>query len=898
MDFYSEPKLATPGSLATGSALEAFGDSLTLGTGATTPATGGYAPLVAAAKGWTLANHGVNGGMCITQQIQIYALSVLPGTISSYLIGPNDERVYGTDPTRFPIYQGALTAQLAWLAIPEAKKVRGQATAAIAYAGTWADDVATYGGTLGRSSTTNGSTATLTLTGRHLFIATRIQDGNAGTFTLTVDGALYGSYSCAAPGLIAGNLNYAPSGIVIPNLSDGVHTVLLTVTSATAAGNVVWLDWAAGSGGVRQVAGPYCYSIGVPRMSAAGYTAFGGSEATVAEYNRFLRGLCGFLGYCGLNVIFVDASPYVEPTADISGDGIHPNDQGHRHLRDAFLEAANLAANGPARTGGTPGLPNVVASPTLVSFWTMAGSVWADRLDVSSTGVVPYVPVRANRAISQSFWGTSGAVLGVAPGTLTDTSSAGTVGTTWGTTSLAAATIAASSATTYSGFAATLNIAGPPVAGANVTLSFPLALYVGSGTSRFEGPLSLGSGVVREKFKLFDSPGSPNAKYGLGILGGEWSMYCPDSAHFSWGTFAAADGTTYVEVARLDNAGRLGLLKSPTAQLDILIGAAARQGIAINSAASPTADIANLVATGFGSFRVDRDGAAVVAQGTVDATRKPPGQTATATWNSAGTAFTQLLSNAVDTASRSDSLLEDWQVGGVSRGSLLKTGSWRGTTFEPTLAKRWTIQGQVGGTTVDARGVAAPTNNQTPTNVQDARGDWLNFQTAAVVSSIAGWTPGGAAFTNTSLQVGPIVQAIVEFPLAADRTNAGQIWVGLVSGAVAIAANLNGLSGVAFLLRSTDTNWQVAVNNGAATAPATVDSGVAAAAATRYTLRIDASDPANVRFWINGVFVSLQTANLPAVATPLGLVVATANGAAATTQRTLRISQATCDQAA
>lgn len=60
------------------------------------------------------------------------------------------------------------------------------------------------------------------------------------------------------------------------------------------------------------------------------------------------------------------------------------------------------------------------------------------------------------------------------------------------------------------------------------------------------------------------------------------------------------------------------------------------------------------------------------AAGTISASAPA---TTTQTWNNAGVTFTAVLTNVTDTLSASGSLLEDWQVGGVSKFNVKKDGS-------------------------------------------------------------------------------------------------------------------------------------------------------------------------------------------------------------------------------
>jgi hypothetical protein len=92
--------------------------------------------------------------------------------------------------------------------------------------------------------------------------------------------------------------------------------------------------------------------------------------------------------------------------------------------------------------------------------------------------------------LSSAFWGVSGLQFRTLAGTLTDTSSTGTVGTVLASNSFGIPILAASSATTYTN-ATNMYIAGAPTAGTNVTITNPYSLYVASGNSYMAGNLTL-----------------------------------------------------------------------------------------------------------------------------------------------------------------------------------------------------------------------------------------------------------------------------------------------------------------------------------------------------------------------------------------------------------------------
>ncbi len=330
----------------------AFGDSITVGTGASDPSTTAYVPLLGVSENWAVSNFGHSGDQAADMADEVYFCSapgacvnsiprlITTSTISTVMIGANDERIYYIDPGKLEIYRHALLAELAWLAIPTAQKVYGQSSS-VTVTGTWTNTVA-YGGSLGITSHTNGSTATASVFGRTVYVSTIVQDSTNATFTLSVDGTSYGPYNSFGTSSVAtyNGRTYSPWLIRIPGLPNTMHSVIMTVTSPTGVTNV-YLDWMAGSGWNPQAIGPYVFVANVTRQTAAGYNAHGGSDLSVSEYCDAVSSQVQQLASDGLNVVLADANSYVNPATDISSDGIHPNDSGHGHIRDALVSATN-----------------------------------------------------------------------------------------------------------------------------------------------------------------------------------------------------------------------------------------------------------------------------------------------------------------------------------------------------------------------------------------------------------------------------------------------------------------------------------------------------------------------------------------------------------------------------
>jgi hypothetical protein len=191
-------------------------------------------------------------------------------------------------------------------------------------------------------------------------------------------------------------------------------------------------------------------------------------------------------------------------------------------------------------------------------------------------------------------------------------------------------------------------------------------------------------------------------------------------------------------------------------------------------------------------------------------------------------------------------------------------------------------------------GIFQATNASAP--VVDGNGIWAP---CVLNSGSAGVTAINAA--HCVLEGEPTLNFVVEYPVASDFGAGQRTWIG-VSDVNALAtmmalSNLNSHNGIMFGLNGIagDVNWQVCRNNGGASAPAAIDSGVAVAAATRYTLTIDATGGAtSVVCLINGSAVATLTTSLPAGTTGMYLFCAIINPG--NTAHTLRVGLVRIDE--
>ena len=354
-----------------------FGDSITCagaGQDCLTNAMGGYdatsyltsyVGIIDTAFGVSGLNSGVSGSQAADQEVYIYAASAptASNSLYTYMIGTNDAGYTGL--SGLSNFQLIEAAELAYLAIPQAALSTAQGSQC-SYTGTWSSS-----GVLGKSTTTNGATASCPSFGDVVYIAYTVKDGNAGTFIVKVDGNQYGgTYNSYTSYPISTHLGVTSASLLIriPNVSYGPHTVTLTVTSATGAGNVVQLDWIGGNKGFQTLLTQDVIAGGVPLQSSGGSV----SNATVYAYTEAVKSNVYQLAGDGLNVFYADTTSDPNVNSDRISDHVHPNNAGHAQIAAQFLYALNSlvypVTRSGAQQGGGLGSGNIVAPGPWVWF--------------------------------------------------------------------------------------------------------------------------------------------------------------------------------------------------------------------------------------------------------------------------------------------------------------------------------------------------------------------------------------------------------------------------------------------------------------------------------------------------------------------------------------------------
>ena len=207
----------------------AYGDSIVRGVAASAIGVTNWVALLSRDLGGPpIVNHGADGSQVFDQADDVFDAIIGAGSVSTWM-GVNDQHLYGASANRRAAFSAAHLAELAWLALPEERKIRGRSPA-VERTGTWVDNHFIYGAALGSFSTTPGSTASASLYGRTVYVCTIQQVDNSSVVSVAVDGVGYGSFPTrTAVPPTRRQRSYGPALLRIAGLADGAHRVVLTV---------------------------------------------------------------------------------------------------------------------------------------------------------------------------------------------------------------------------------------------------------------------------------------------------------------------------------------------------------------------------------------------------------------------------------------------------------------------------------------------------------------------------------------------------------------------------------------------------------------------------------------------------------------------------------------------
>lgn len=266
------------------------------------------------------------------------------------LVGYNDMRGDGNGTGVHAYFKNKLLPFAAWSALPigEVKLAQGPG---ITYKGQWQNESTAYGGGMTKRTTQKGATAEFELQGTVLYLSITDLNGASGqvrveTRDISGEGSWIdkGTYNCfdldIAPTLWRPIVPPpAPHLIRLTGYSGNgtIHDVRLTAVSPN--GSVVSFDWAAGNTATRDFYLGDCLP-----MNPTGYTVWCCcdtgycGDGAVSSYNSDIADIASTLAGDGLKVHLVHASEYYNVSTDFCSDNLHPNELGHQHIAEAFIE--------------------------------------------------------------------------------------------------------------------------------------------------------------------------------------------------------------------------------------------------------------------------------------------------------------------------------------------------------------------------------------------------------------------------------------------------------------------------------------------------------------------------------------------------------------------------------
>lgn len=325
-----------------------FGDS-------TTQTVPSWADFVADTFFWQLDNQSHTGDYLIQMLNRAFVPAVLEDTQTGFQCCVNDSRE--TNAAFRTTFEAMVPLTMVYHAVPDAKKAFGTNAALVSTTGTWAKDPK-WGG-FGLASTHHDATATATVEGSVIYLASRLSTAKTGgSFAVSVDGRNAGSWHCfgANEGRLPSSVytNF-PFLVRIPDLEPGPHQVRVTVLSADGAKNWVWVDWLAGNKAAERM--PAVWFGNTTRRTPEAYLAAGGSDAIVASQNGVINDAAQRLAGDGLNVFAVDLATAFDPNRPGEGSsGTQPNDTGKGLMAKAVEDEIDVAERTSLRlvsSGGT-----------------------------------------------------------------------------------------------------------------------------------------------------------------------------------------------------------------------------------------------------------------------------------------------------------------------------------------------------------------------------------------------------------------------------------------------------------------------------------------------------------------------------------------------------------------
>jgi lysophospholipase L1-like esterase len=320
--------------------IDFYGDSITAGACASNIGETDWASIVSNTLEYTKLNHAVSSASLadLTMRGALYTNVQIPESVSLALLGYNDMNYVGTDETALTTFQRNLYSVVARLSLPSVKLTTGTSRS-ITYKGSWEILNLGWGDTI-KASNKNGSTATTKITGSVIYVDIIQYGGYDRSLNVVIDGEDKGTFEGSTFPTTEAGTTFAPYLLRFADLSNSVHTVVLTVGGTIG---YAYINWVAGLDG-NAPNYPKVYIGGVLSETDEGYLFpsytpwIRGSDEAVIKFNNKIAEVCSILATDGLNVKYVDVNSGYNADTDMY-DYRHPNDSGHRHIAERFLSA-------------------------------------------------------------------------------------------------------------------------------------------------------------------------------------------------------------------------------------------------------------------------------------------------------------------------------------------------------------------------------------------------------------------------------------------------------------------------------------------------------------------------------------------------------------------------------
>lgn len=173
-----------------------------------------------------------------------------------------------------------------------------------------------------------------------------------------------------------------------------------------------------------------------------------------------------------------------------------------------------------------------------------------------------------------------------------------------------------------------------------------------------------------------------------------------------------------------------------------------------------------------------------------------------------------------------------------------------------------------GATLTAVGGTPTHTLTGTASNVSDSSGHYVQLSGDGALAGVQIATTEVVKTENK-----PIVTFVIKTGTTLPTDATERIWIGLSDADLSASDSATGANVAAFrFAKDSDGTafWRTQTNDGGADVGTVAVSAIAIAAATRYALTIDASNPASILFYVDGILAATHTTNLPAVTVALG----------------------------